>query len=346
MAHQSVGAMLRPREDEHRVHLRPLQQLGEECALPLARHGIDRVRHRVDRLRAETDLNDERLAKIFAGERFDFGRHRRAEEQRLTVGRNVAHDLVDLRRESHVEHPVGLVEDQHFEIVEHQVLSLEVVDQAAWRRDYDVDPAAKRRLLGSKRDATEDLRDPEAAVASILLEALANLGRELARWGENEGPKSPGAAKKALDDRERECGGLAGTCLGQPDQVSPLEGEGDRLRLNWRRVPVPRVANGVDQLWREAEQLECGERFNCRLHVTYCAGSARLRGACPGTGAPSAAPCWRAPEVEIFGRAAKCAALQRANVPSGWNRLHGNAQGAPCIKCKYINDLAPPTPRL
>ena len=36
---------------------------------------------------------------------------RRGEEHRLTLRRQSAHDLVDLRMEAHVEHPIGLVHD-------------------------------------------------------------------------------------------------------------------------------------------------------------------------------------------------------------------------------------------
>jgi hypothetical protein len=81
------------------------------------------------------------------------------------------------------------------------------------------------------------------------------------------------------------------------------------------------------------------------LHVTYCAGSARLRGAFPGTGAPSVAPFWRVPEVEIFGRAANVRLFSEPMSRAAGIGSTGNAQGAPCIKCKYTNDLAPPTPR-
>jgi hypothetical protein len=329
MTHQPVGPVLRPCENEHRIHLGPLQQLGEERALALTGHRIDCMRHRIYGLRTKPDLHQERFAEVLACERLDFGGHRCTEEERLPIGRHLTHDLVDLRRESHVEHSVGLVEDENLEIVEDQVLALEVVDQAARRGDDDVDSAAQRSLLRTERDSAKDFGDAQAAVAAVLLEALAHLRGELAGWSENQGSQPSRTAEEALDDRERECGGLAGACLSQADEVAPLERERDRLGLNWRRLPVPRVANCVEERWREAERLECGERFNCGLHVTYCAGSARLRGAFPETGAPSAAPSWRVPEVELSEGSADSAALQRANVPSGWNRLHGQRLGRP-----------------
>ena len=42
----------------------------------------------------------------------DLAVERGREEHRLAVARQPAHDLVDLRQEAHVEHPIGLVEDE------------------------------------------------------------------------------------------------------------------------------------------------------------------------------------------------------------------------------------------
>ena len=87
MAHHTIGAVLRAREDEHGIERVLAKQLREQRALSLARHRIHRVCHRVRRLRAPPDLHDDRLAQILSRERLDFGRHRRAEQQRLPVAR-------------------------------------------------------------------------------------------------------------------------------------------------------------------------------------------------------------------------------------------------------------------
>ena len=145
----------------------------------------------------------------------------------------------------------------------------------------------------------------EAAVASVL----PKLSRTCARarvLGENEGPKSPGATKEALDDRERECCGLAGTCLGQPNQVSPLEGERDCLQLNRRRLPVPARRMASISSGARAEQLEAGSVSIVVCMSPTAPGPLDSVVRFPRTGAPSAAPFGRAPDG-IFGRAAKCA---------------------------------------
>src|ERR671925_570484 len=81
-------------------------------------------------------------------------RPRGAEQERLSVRRHAAHDAIDLRREAHIQHAVGLVENEHFEIVEGHVLSFEMVDQSA-RSGYDhIHPAPEILLLGVERNAT------------------------------------------------------------------------------------------------------------------------------------------------------------------------------------------------
>ena len=59
----------------------------------------------------------------------------RREEHGLPLTRHAAKDAVDLWLESHVEHPVGLVENEDPDAVEGDGLALEEVVQAAGRRD-------------------------------------------------------------------------------------------------------------------------------------------------------------------------------------------------------------------
>ncbi len=49
----------------------------------------------------------------------------------------MAHDAVDLRLEAHVEHAVGLVEDEDVDVVERDELAVDQVLQPARRGDED-----------------------------------------------------------------------------------------------------------------------------------------------------------------------------------------------------------------
>ena len=56
--------------------------------------------------------------------------------------RQARDDPVDLRLEAHVEHPVGLVEDEDPDAVELDRLAVDEILQAAGRGDEDVRPRA------------------------------------------------------------------------------------------------------------------------------------------------------------------------------------------------------------
>jgi hypothetical protein len=94
------------------------QQLDEQLGLSLPRNRVDGVRNSAHCLGATSDLHNHRLAQVRSGERLHFRRHRRAEEESLPVGWDLAHDPIELRREPHVEHAVRFIEDQDFEVVE------------------------------------------------------------------------------------------------------------------------------------------------------------------------------------------------------------------------------------
>ena len=57
---------------------------------------------------------------------------------RLPVLRHPLEDAVDLRPEAHVEHAVGLVEDEHANRVERDETPLEQIVEAPGSRDEDV----------------------------------------------------------------------------------------------------------------------------------------------------------------------------------------------------------------
>jgi hypothetical protein len=262
VSHDAVGAMLRTREDEHRIHLGLPQQFHEQRGLFVPRHGIHRVRHRARGRRAPPDLHDDRLAEVLPRECFDFGRHCRAEQQRLAIARDLVHDTVDLRGEPHIEHAVRLVEHEHLELIEHDVLAFEMIDEAT-RRCYDhIDSGAQRTLLRFDRYAPEHCDDAEARVLSILSEAVVDLGSQLAGGRENKYAGSLRPIQHSIDDGQRERCGLASARMGEADHVAPAESQRNGLALDRGGFGVAGVANGVEHLWAETELVERERSLN------------------------------------------------------------------------------------
>jgi hypothetical protein len=179
----------------------------------------------------------------------------------LPVPRNLADDAIDLRRKSHVEHSVGLVEHEHFEVVEDDVLPLEMIDETPGRRDDHVHPAPKRTLLRLDRHPAEHRGDAEAGVLAVLAKAVVNLRCELAGWRQDENSRPLRPGKKSIDDREGERGCLAGAGVREADEVAAVERERNGFSLDWRGVRVTGVAHRGENCWIQSEVVEADRWF-------------------------------------------------------------------------------------
>ncbi len=88
------------------------------------------MRHRLDR-RQVADLHRDGAAQDIVGQLADIVGHGRREEQCLPFGGQVLQDPADIGQEAHVEHAVGLIEDQYFHVGEVDGVLAEVIEQAA-----------------------------------------------------------------------------------------------------------------------------------------------------------------------------------------------------------------------
>src|ERR1700746_2401952 len=73
--------------------------------------------------------------------------HRRREKQRLSRERHQLADALNIWNETHVEHAVGLIDDEKLDTRKQQSPALEMIKQPARRGDQDVDPAGKLAVL-------------------------------------------------------------------------------------------------------------------------------------------------------------------------------------------------------
>ena len=177
-------------------------------------------------LRRDFDLR--RVAHEFAGEVHDLAPHGRREKQRLAADGQLGDDAFYVREEAHVEHAVGLVEHEHFNLVEEDDALRHEVDKAAWAGDDDFGAALDIFHLPELADAAEDAGVRDLGVLGVGSGVFGGLGGEFARRGEDESAWVPDAARfsiadEAVEDGEHEGGGLAGARLGAPNQVAPLE---------------------------------------------------------------------------------------------------------------------------
>jgi hypothetical protein len=135
---------------------------------------------------------------------------RRASRRRTWSGasRERAHDAVDLRLEAHVEHPVGLVEDE--DATASSVIALRSSRSLRRPGVATTTCALRARLAWRGSGRPVDRRDLDAARRDRG-DLERNLRRELARGYENERRRTSIADVQSLDDRNGEAQRLAGS---------------------------------------------------------------------------------------------------------------------------------------
>ncbi len=157
----AVRAPLRPHEHEHGHHVLPAEKPDQEGGLEVRgdreRLMPDRRRRPLGRRHGDPD----RGAHDRPGEQHDLLGNRRGEEEGLAIPRQDVDDPPDVGQEPHVEHPVGLVEDENPQRPEVHVPAGHVVEQPSGGRDDDVDPASESVFLR---------RHPDAAVHRVGVE--------------------------------------------------------------------------------------------------------------------------------------------------------------------------------
>jgi hypothetical protein len=196
-----------------------------------------------------------RVDRVVAGELGDGAVEGGAEEHRLAVLRDTAQDPVDLRLEAHVEHAVGLVEDEDAHLGELHCPTLDQVEQPSRRGDEDVG-AAGLVDLGADGRAAVDGGDLQALGAGERRQVGRDLQRELARRDEDEGGRTCVDAGAALDERQAEGECLPGARRRLGEHVEPREGIREDEVLDGEGMRDPLLGEDGGDRRADAEVLE------------------------------------------------------------------------------------------
>ena len=144
------------------------------------------------------------------------------EEHRLAVARHAPHDLVHLRLEPHVEHPVGLVEDEDPNAAQVDEASVSEILEPAGRRNEHVRALGALRLCVQGQPAVRSGHG-QAFRLRQRLDLRGHLGRELARGNEHERRRDLAVRRDSLCDRHRECERLARSRRRAREDVEPRQ---------------------------------------------------------------------------------------------------------------------------
>ena len=153
----------------------------------------------------------------------------------------MAEYLVDVVDKAHVEHLVGLVENDRVDMFKIHLTALDEVKQAARRGHDDVHAAAQGAYLHLDAAAAIHGQDIESVdILGIVGEVAARLQAQLARGIENDSLRAGAGSVDALQRGQAECRGLASARLGQAHYVAVLvEQVWNYFFLNghWRLIP-------------------------------------------------------------------------------------------------------------
>jgi hypothetical protein len=143
-----------------------------------------------------------------------------------TPRRNQAEDALDVGDEAHVEHPVGLVHDHDLHAREEELAALDVVEEAAGRRDEHVHAPVDERVLVLEAHAADEEGLRELQVRRVLVEVLGHLAAS-SRVGHRtreRGIRARGPPlREARDHGAARSRRLARSRLGDAQDVAALE---------------------------------------------------------------------------------------------------------------------------
>ena len=206
------------------------------------------------------------VAHVLFRQRDDPFGHRGRKEQNASPVVRMGEDFFDILDEAHVQHFVGLVEDQVLEFPDVKRSPVQVVEYPARRSDDHVDALGQSAELLAHRSAAVDGRDRQLAAAVQRQQFFGHLQRQLARRNKDQGLSRALERTEPFENRQAERGGLAGPGLGLRDDVVRLFGveqRGNRQPLYGRRGLEAFRANRLE---RPVGQPE-GAEFFCLSHV-------------------------------------------------------------------------------
>ena len=254
---QTIHFPLHPAEDQCLVVLLRLQKAHDRF-VPLAFVNDIIELFDVDVLGCfgADDRDELRLIEQRVGELFDGFGHRGRKEQRLSVLGNVFEDLPHIVEEAHVEHLVRLVQNDDFGIEDIDLSLLIEVLETSGCRHHDLDPPMDQGDLASVAHSSVDRQGSDPGETPQMVELVADLARQLAGRGDNQGPLdlSPG---DAIQDRQSEGRRLSGPRMGLPHQISPLQDNGNRLLLNGTGLLEACDTDPFGHLRMQIEFFEC-----------------------------------------------------------------------------------------
>ena len=254
-------------EDHDPFRVLPVDQVEKEGKFLMGGDDVHALVDGIDRHMFGFDLDALGQARPLFRQPVHVGGQGGAEKQGLApgLGGRAEHDAPDIGNESHVEHAVGLVDDQDLDLVQVDVLVLLEIEQPSGRSDDDVDRAFQVALLFPVVHSAEDGNGLQVHVLPQIVRVLLDLQCEFPGGGEDE---CPGRAGRPIGGRrvvkepgkhgDEKCGGLAGAGLGLSLDIPAGQGDGQGLGLDGRAVLELEVGDRMEDRRGQVEVRKPG----------------------------------------------------------------------------------------
>ncbi len=177
-----VGAVLGAREDDGTADALFVDELYEQAAFVRLLHEEHVL---LDAVRGDlfgADVHRHRAVQHLGHDVVNRSGHGCAEQQILSLVRHHSNHALDVVDEAHVEHAVGLVKHEVFDITEIDVTLLLQIEESTWCGHEDVDAAAKGIDLRTLPHTAEDDLVTQAKSATVDFDSVADLCGQFTGW--------------------------------------------------------------------------------------------------------------------------------------------------------------------
>ena len=158
---------------------------------------------------------------------------------------------MDVPDKAHIEHPVGLVEDEDFDVPQVDGPAVHMVEESSWCGNNDVNASMKSSKLPIDVYTAVNGECSDMEETAITSYRLFNLHRQFPRGRDDERadkfPFGRMLVAEAVQNWQDKGGGFARSGLSAADNVFACNSGGNRLRLNFSGSGVAGGENAPDE---------------------------------------------------------------------------------------------------
>ncbi len=251
----SIRTMLGPREHEYSIVIVPLEHLDQQSGLLPLLDRVDGLLDTFDRRGRGSGIDAHRIGESGLDDLEDLRRHGRREEQILSLLGDERDDAAHVGPETHVEHAVGLIENEDVHSRKVDDAAVVQVEQTTRTGHKHLNTFAKARYLGCIAHTAVHDRAAMPAETRRLAGDLIDLDSKLSRRSDDECPNAAARgnpAERGQHERSR----LARARLGTTDYVATGEYMRNRLALDFRGAGIAHCLHAAKNPRLEAECIE------------------------------------------------------------------------------------------